>query len=435
MSTLVSQPVETPSWKEEVNRRLEAHKSRKGISVVDQQAPHTASAAVSSRAAQAAARVAARYAQAPSFSEMQAAEARAALRAAEAATRKALEAQVVAQAALASLTEAEEEEESCIEVEAQPEGVTISPLAQKPISLAEPHNAEPQQEVAPVIAPPLPAGPLQVRWEPDMPVRSAAQAPAAHYSAADELFRSHEGDSPIEPVEPAQAIPANLIQFPRELVATRRMRPRLGGTLPGGSADASGQLSIFEVDPGMISTEPAPAAEAAPETSWSGPGWSRIELDSASAEELEPEPYEEPAAKPAVLELAPLGLRLLASTVDLALVVGIASAAAAALAGRLQQLPPVRTAEAVALGVVALTAIVYYLVFLLALRSTPGMLYAGVALCTFDDEHPTRTQLRDRLLAMLVSVLPVGLGLAWSAFDENHLSWHDRLSSTYLRKC
>lgn len=435
MSTLVSQPVATPSWKEEVNRRLEAHKSRKGIAVVDPQAPRTAQAAVSSRAAQAAARVAARYAQAPSFSEMQAAEARAALRAAEAATRKALEAQVVAQAALASLTETDEEEESSIEVEAQPEGVTISPLAQKSISLAEPDHAELPQEAAPVVASAPPAGPLQVRWEPDMPVRPAAPPLAAHTSAVDELFRSPGPDSPIEPVEPAQAIPANLIQFPRELVATRRMRPRLSGALPGGSADASGQLSIFEVDPGMISTEPAPAAEEAPATSWSGPDWSRIELDSASAEELEPAPDEETAAKPAVLELAPFGLRLLATAVDLALVVGIASAAAAALVGRLQPLPPVRTAEAVALGLVALTAVLYQVAFLLAMHTTPGMFYAGVALCTFDDEHPTRTQLRDRLLAMLVSVLPVGLGLAWSAFDENHLSWHDRLSRTYLRKC
>ena len=58
---------------------------------------------VNSRAAAAAARVAARYAKAPSFSEMQAAEARAALRVAEAATRVALDAQAAAQVALDKL--------------------------------------------------------------------------------------------------------------------------------------------------------------------------------------------------------------------------------------------------------------------------------------------------------------------------------------------
>jgi hypothetical protein len=28
----------------------------------------------------------------------------------------------------------------------------------------------------------------------------------------------------------------------------------------------------------------------------------------------------------------------------------------------------------------------------------------------------------------------VGLGAAWAIFDEGHLSWHDRLSRTYLKK-
>ncbi len=62
------------------------------------------------------------------------------------------------------------------------------------------------------------------------------------------------------------------------------------------------------------------------------------------------------------------------------------------------------------------------------------MKYAGVALCTFDDEVPTRLQLRRRFGAMLLSLLPVGLGFVWSVFDDDHLSWHDRFSATYLRK-
>ncbi len=64
----------------------------------------------------------------------------------------------------------------------------------------------------------------------------------------------------IEPVEPAQPIHANLIQFPRELVATRRMRPRLTGDRMDALGELFGQLSIFEVDPSTISTEPAQAS-------------------------------------------------------------------------------------------------------------------------------------------------------------------------------
>jgi hypothetical protein len=63
------------------------------------------------------------------------------------------------------------------------------------------------------------------------------------------------------------------------------------------------------------------------------------------------------------------------------------------------------------------------------------MKYARISLCTFDDEKPTRAQMRSRLGALLLSVAPIGLGVAWAIFDEDHLSWHDRLSRTYLRRC
>ena len=61
-----------------------------------------------------------------------------------------------------------------------------------------------------------------------------------------------------EAVEAAQPIPANLIEFPREIVATRRMRPRITEANPESSEPQ--QLSIFEVDPNTVSTEPMAAA-------------------------------------------------------------------------------------------------------------------------------------------------------------------------------
>jgi hypothetical protein len=37
-------------------------------------------------------------------------------------------------------------------------------------------------------------------------------------------------------------------------------------------------------------------------------------------------------------------------------------------------------------------------------------------------------------MALPLSVLPLGMGLAWALFDEWSLTWHDRLSGTYLRR-
>jgi uncharacterized RDD family membrane protein YckC len=77
----------------------------------------------------------------------------------------------------------------------------------------------------------------------------------------------------------------------------------------------------------------------------------------------------------------------------------------------------------------------YQALFFTLAEATPGMRYARISLCTFDDEIPSRAQLRSRLVALLLSLLPLGLGIVWAIFDEEHLSWHDRLSRTYQRRC
>jgi uncharacterized RDD family membrane protein YckC len=83
----------------------------------------------------------------------------------------------------------------------------------------------------------------------------------------------------------------------------------------------------------------------------------------------------------------------------------------------------------VTLGIAAL----YEWFFLTFAKVTPGMRYAQLSLCTFDEQAPTAAQIKGRMKAMLISVLPVGLGVVWSIFDEDQMSWHDRLSKTYLR--
>ena len=86
-----------------------------------------------------------------------------------------------------------------------------------------------------------------------------------------------------------------------------------------------------------------------------------------------------------------------------------------------------------ALALLAIGAAYQAFFFTLA-RATPGMRYAGIGLSTLDGFIPSRAQRCRRLMALPLSVLPVGLGLAWALFDDNRLTWHDRLSRTYLRK-
>ncbi len=452
MST-AGQPHLEPAWKQEVNRRIAAHKSRKaGAGISSESAQKQSNAG--SRAAEAAARVAARYAKAPSYTQMQAEEARIAVRAAEIATKVALEAQAVAESALADLHAASEQPSrgpAVVEmITREPAAETLvepETRVQAASAIAEPESWSPvespaQDEPEPVVTHEVVDGrSFDIRWEPDLPVRAIEFKPAPARPQEDFTLAPEDWWTPAEVRETlrneplqieAQSPQANLIEFPRELVATRKMRPRL--IEPASATEADPQLSIFEVDPGAISTEPAPVAHvrtAEPEQ-WTGPEWSGIRLDEQPYVESLRE--QEPVAAAQGPDLAPLGLRLMAAVVDGSLVLATFFAAGMWSSGHLHSVPAAKTAEMIAAGGIVLCGLAYYTLFLAMGTSTPGMRYAGIAISTFDDEVPNRMQLRRRLGATLLSLLPVGLGFVWSVFDEDHLSWHDRISQTYLRK-
>ncbi len=429
LSTMGSQLVPTPSWKEEVNRRLAAHKSRRGSLESEPTPAGTGASAAKKAASEAAARVAARYAKAPTYSEMQAAEARAALRAAEVATRAALEAQVVAQAALDQLQHLHETDEA----PRTPE----RPAPSESISSPTPPSEQQSRQ------------PLAVRWDADLPeprsveLRRASLGPRAPESQPNHQRRSEhsaysgaeESVVSVQEVPAAQPIPANLIEFPRELVATRRMRPRLTGSRHDALSEMFGQLSIFEVDPDAISTEP-PHVEETPDAidqHWVGAEWSGIQLG-----DLHDEPEAQSAQSldaAAALYVAPFTVRLLANVVDLSLIAAAVTAAAAWFARTHAHLPGLRATEIGLAAALLLAAALYYGLSLGLAAATPGMKFAGIALCTFEGECPTAAQIRARCGIMFLSLLPFGLGAAWALFDDDHLCWHNRTSRLYLREC
>jgi uncharacterized RDD family membrane protein YckC len=421
LSTLASSPAPLPSWKLEVNRRLAEHKNRKGLSVVDENAHAGTQGSANSRAAAAAARVAARYAKAPSYSEMLSAEDLAALRAAESRTPHA--AQVAAQATFDKI-------EAGNRVETREPSLSSGSVQEHDLwqtqNSMEPLTAENQE--------------FEIRWDEDMPTlavgleessRSRILSNTWNESAA---IADHAGHV-YEAVEAAQPIHANLIEFPRELIATRRMRPRLADAYSGSAVDEHGQLSIFEVDPNSISIDPAvsDSSSVSSAPSWSGSEWSAIHLDAHPV--YEPEYRYVPETKNASLKQAPIGRRLMATLVDIALIAVMVCGIAALSASQFHHLPGQKATEICMVIAAIVIGVVYQMFFLTVAKTTPGMRWAQISLCTFDDEIPSREQMRERLKAMAVSLIPVGLGLLWAIFDEDNMTWHDRRSRTYLRQC
>jgi uncharacterized RDD family membrane protein YckC len=429
-------------WKHEVSQRVAAHRKRKGSTATDggqkTYANPGSNLAGSSRISSAAARVAARYASAPSYSDLFA-------------------------------------------VETRPEATATEPVPEQEMLLdfGTPTVAAPEAstEIEQVrLSMPEAAPMAMLDWDQDWDFGNSF-AVSTHHPLSDALEReSHrDGRSVVEPVaetagaqlealkdpwneeegqaiwnEPArfvqdeapavsmvepQPIHGNLIEFPYELVATRKVRPRRAEGNYVSAVDAEPQLSIFEVDPASISTQPDLVERAAEAPAWSGPEWADLKLEASQQKEPAAEPVAEVrGAKTVDLQAAPMNLRVLAAVVDFGLV-SIASIGVAALvAVKATVLPTIREAEIGGAVVFAAIAVAYLAISYTLARATPGMKYALLSLRTFDGQTPSREQRCKRLGALALAMLPVGLGAVWALFDEQHLCWHDRWSGTYLKR-
>ena len=273
------------------------------------------------------------------------------------------------------------------------------------------------------------AAPFAGRRNKDVAEADAAEAAEQESRELDAeiAFRQSPVFETYEAPEPAVAIPGNLLEFPRQLIAARKARPRLAeGPLLLEEEVRNPQLRIFEVEPVASITQPAPASME----------WSSIWLDAHTVTE----PIENPDAPLTTVlasllppQVAPMHLRVMAAAVDGLLVLGgfvMFCAAAAYVAG---SVPTGAIAGIVAGGALALLYLAYQALFFCFNDSTPGMRYARIGLCTFSDENPSRSAMRRRILAQLVAVCPLGIGVLWMLLDDDRLGWHDRISRMYQR--
>jgi uncharacterized RDD family membrane protein YckC len=146
---------------------------------------------------------------------------------------------------------------------------------------------------------------------------------------------------------------------------------------------------------------------------------------------------EDPVRKPEFdvpPQVAPLPLRFAAALVD-AVVVVVASAVFMAVVQLIAPgMPHNRMSIAVGLAAPTLLWAIYHYVFLVYGASTPGMRVARLEVRTFAAAPASRGTRRLRALAMVLSFMPLGAGIAWALADEDMLCWHDRITRTYLAR-
>jgi uncharacterized RDD family membrane protein YckC len=91
-----------------------------------------------------------------------------------------------------------------------------------------------------------------------------------------------------------------------------------------------------------------------------------------------------------------------------------------------------RLGAAVAVAAAFLIYAQYILLFTLVGGATPGMVLRGLRVVCFDGRRPEGVELGWRAFGYLLSAAAGMLGFLWSACDEHGLSWHDRISQTYI---
>jgi len=74
----------------------------------------------------------------------------------------------------------------------------------------------------------------------------------------------------------------------------------------------------------------------------------------------------------------------------------------------------------------------YFGLFTIFGGTTPGMMIRGLHVASFTGDSPTAKQLFWRTAGYMISAGTFFLGFFWALWDEDAMTWHDRLSRTYL---
>ena len=155
------------------------------------------------------------------------------------------------------------------------------------------------------------------------------------------------------------------------------------------------------------------------------PGEISIVMESSSADESGSVPLNVP--------VAPLGQRFLAGVADgLVLLLALAFFVATfwwVVGGRLYWGPTYLGALGLVAGFLALA---YFALFGRMAAATPGQQAAGLMLRSLDGGAPTSGQALWRAFGYLVSLSALMLGFVWALVDNEGLTWHDRMSGTFL---
>ncbi len=150
---------------------------------------------------------------------------------------------------------------------------------------------------------------------------------------------------------------------------------------------------------------------------------------------LDPPPRSEDpelAAVPGEWRVAPLGRRFIGGMIDAGVLLfagGIFALIFWRAGGHLTR-TPLNLAVVGFIGVFFVLS--YFWTFTALTSTTPGLLWVGIEVRSLNGGQLTPRQALWRTFGYLVSASALLLGFVWAAVDSEGLTWHDRISDTFL---
>jgi uncharacterized RDD family membrane protein YckC len=137
-------------------------------------------------------------------------------------------------------------------------------------------------------------------------------------------------------------------------------------------------------------------------------------------------------ASPFAAEAARLGPRAVAGVIDLTVMLAAVALFASVFYSAGGRIHPRPANLAVVAATLALLALTYFGLFNTLAFRTLGEALTGLDVRSLDGSPPTLSQRCWRSFGYLVSAAALMLGFVWAAVDSDGLTWHDRMSGTYL---
>jgi uncharacterized RDD family membrane protein YckC len=164
---------------------------------------------------------------------------------------------------------------------------------------------------------------------------------------------------------------------------------------------------------------------------------SRMEIDVSLPPDSQTIPLTQPAEEarkplPGIHPVASINERRLAALIDLCCLSFAYGGFLMLFSSLGGQFTLSKLSAAVYATTFAIVYVQYFALFTIFGGTTPGMMMRGLQVVSFSGEPPAPRQMFLRSAGYILSAGTFFLGFLWTMWDEDELTWHDRLSRTHL---